>query len=234
MPSNDLSLDDLKNAWHLESARLDSALRLGPVLAAGRLLDRAERSLLWLALALWGGVVVHAAAILWIGSWVARHLGEPHLFIAGVIVHVAAILLLISRIVQLVALRALDWTAPVIHIQRRIATLRRTRLRILQWTLLLSPLLWMPLSVVLAEALFGIDLVAVLPAEYWLVSLVVGLVAIPLGLLIARHTARKLEGSESGRRLLTGLAGPQLAAAEDFLSKLDAFVAPVGVSNEDD
>ncbi len=63
--------------------------------------------------------------------------------------------MIVASVWQIARINRLDYTAPVVAIQREIAEMRASRIRVNRWLLLLSPLLWTPLAVVGAQGLFG-------------------------------------------------------------------------------
>jgi len=192
-----------QQAWHGQSwreSRLDK-------------LRRGLRPLLWgQAIQLAFGVLFTAlGAAFW-----ASHLQMPHLLVCGVLVQVFGLCVTAfsARTLQLVG--RIDHAAPVLTIQRRLADLRRWRVRIeapvnavlgcFVWIVVL----WMNL------AWHGVDLWSAGFVRWALLSGLVGVAAVMLTVWLARllGLARKLED---------GVAGRSVQQAEAVLDELARF-----------
>jgi len=218
-----MDLEDLKQRWQEQDRKLDEVLRLNTRLLQQPVLNRAHTALRWLSLGLWIELGLNFLATLWLGSFLAHHLAEPRFLIPAVTLDLAAILLLAAGIRQLAALRAIDYSAPVVAIQRRLESLRAERIRAVQLTLLFAPLLWTPLLIVALRGLLGLDAYAMFPAGWLLGNLLCGLLVIPLAVGISRRYADRMGRSPWVQRLMRTLAGHSLATATGFLDSLAQF-----------
>lgn len=205
-----MELNDLKQTLRAMEQRLAHETQLN--LETRRELSRAR-----VQTSLWPLYATHAAEILLglglalaVGPFWVSHLDQPHLLIAGVIVHVYAVVMIAIGSRTLALLLNLDFSAPVVAIQERLARVRRAYLRSglivgLPWAVL-----WIPFGMLFFEML-GVDIYADF-SRAWLVSNVGVSAVILLGALwLSRGLwyhpsdaaeARKLEESWGGKRLL--------------------------------
>jgi hypothetical protein len=217
-----MELDDLKAAWRDLERRLDESEATSRALRRDIRIDRARsalRRLSWgqtFAAALWLAVAVFA------GRFWAEHRATLHLLVGGLALHVYAVAGIISGIVQVSWIAGIDHAAPVVALQRRLATLRRVRI----WSQLVLGLpmwmLWVVITMVGAKRLLDIDLYALAPG--WIhVSLLIGAVGIALSLWLPRRLAHSPRGSRFVQRMLDDLAGRSLVRVTRELDELGRF-----------
>jgi hypothetical protein len=187
-----MELDDLKLAWRELDRKLErqytmDLLRLRE--ERGQRMKSGLRPLVWgQALQMLFGV----ACLIWGVLFWMHHLDRAHLVAFGLIVNIYGIALIAcgGAIQALVANN--DYTAPVVAIQKRLATLRTTYIRAGLAVGLAWWLIWMPFVSMLLMTLFGVDLYRNAPSVF-IAGTVVGVV----GLLAtwwfyrwARHPSR--------------------------------------------
>jgi serine/threonine-protein kinase len=205
-----MELDDLKQAFRTLEEGLAHQSRLN-------LEARSDRSRARLQASLWPLYATHAAEILLglalalaVGPFWVSHLEEPHLLIAGVVVHVYAVAMIALGSRTLALLSSVDFSAPVVSIQQRLARVRRAYLLSglvvgLPWCML-----WIPFSMLFVEML-GFDFYASFSRAWFWSNVGVSAVIMLVALWLCRELwfrpsdpaeARKLAESSSGRRLL--------------------------------
>jgi hypothetical protein len=219
-----MEIEELKVAWKELERRLEA--RDEAVLVRERLLrsrstlrlvgwGQAFRIVLWLFL-------VAVTASFWVAHW--RTL---HLLWAGLVMHLYGVITIGLSVRQLFLLATVDHTAPVVELQRKLASLRRERIRTelvlgLPWWYL-----WVAAAMVGAKLLLGVDLYAVAPG--WIqLTLVAGIVAMVLTVWIPRRLAGTPLGSRLMQRLLDDLAGPSLVRAEREVEAIARFAQEEG------
>jgi hypothetical protein len=217
-----MELDELRQAWRTMSQRLDSADALGIRLYRENRLDGIRRTLRWLMagqalqVAIWIGVVAIVAPF-----WI-EHRAIPHLLVFGLILHAYAVLTIISSVVQLLLMAAIDYAAPVLALQRRLVRLRTLRI----WSTLLLSVLWWPLwivgFVVGVKWWMGIDLYRVAPG-FVLANVLFGLAGLAATIWFARRIARRARASGRPARFADDLAGHSLRRAIGQLDELARF-----------
>lgn len=223
-----MELDELKQIWEKQDAKLSDSLRISRQLLAASGLGRTESALGRLSRLLVAGLVVDSLAVLWIGSFLAEHVAEPRFFIPGAAIHLGAIALLVTGARQLVTLKRIDFGGPVVAIQQRLEALRVERLRAVKWTFLFAPLGWAPLLVVGLKGLFGIDAYAIFDAPWLIANALLGVLVLAAAIFVSRRYADRMGASPFVRGLMRDLAGHNLAAAQSHLDTMVRFAEEEG------
>ena len=108
------------------------------------------------------------------------------------------------------AVGRIEYDAPVIAIAQAVERLRLLRARKMLWILALSPLMWLPLMIVSARGLLGIDPIATLGIAYIAANAAFGAAVLAAALWIARRYGRYFRETLSGAEVRA--ASKQLAA----------------------
>ena len=215
-----METDDLKSAWQQLDQRLaaDRALHLD--LLRERRLDRTRSRLRPL---FWGQVVQIGFGLLCIGLAALLWSTRPTIvsaIVAGAVVQAYGVVTIIVAGLVLGGLGEIDYDAPVLEIQTRLATVRRRYvlgglLAGLPWWFL-----WVPVLMTLAGAA-GVDLVARAPALVWggVGVGVLGLLATIGFYRWARDPARR----RLARWMDTAVTGASLRKAQAQLDELRRF-----------
>jgi hypothetical protein len=135
---------------------------------------------------------------------------------------VYAVAMLAATVRQIVAIQALDYGMPIAALQKQIEMLRILRIRITQWALLGGTIVWAPFLVVTGKAFFG---VGVDNAPWLWANVVFALCLIPVALWLSKAFGERMGKFPWIRRVMNDLAGCNLNAAADALSKLAQFDA---------
>ena len=96
----------------------------------------------------------------------------------------------------------------------------------MSWTafsLLASPLLWMPLLVVSLKGLFDVDVYATFDHAWLVANVVVGALFVPVAVWGARRLVGRFDGSPVLERLRREIGGRNIAASQAFLAELTRF-----------
>lgn len=164
--------DDLKLAWQALSRRLE---RHDALQAHALLEQRKQRALSSLRPLVWGQVAqvlfgipfILLACLLWIRAGQSSG-GLPWtVLVSGVVVQLYGIATVAMAGETLRRIRELDYAQPIVEIQKRLATLRRTYIVNGMLTGLPWWFMWVPVLVVLA-GLGGGDLLARAPGIGWI------------------------------------------------------------------
>jgi len=150
-----MELDDMKQAWQLLDQRLAQQRALNVRILRESGMDRLRRGLRPLV---WGQSVQIAfgmATMLW-GVWFwTAHLGVLHQMACGIAVQVFGILMVAFAGRLLYLLQGIDYAAPVLEIQRRLARLRAWRVRVEAPVFaMLGALIWVPMMLMLVQVDF--------------------------------------------------------------------------------
>jgi hypothetical protein len=218
-----MELDDLKQKWTEQDAKLEKSIRLNTRLLRESAMTRVGAALAPIS---WGIAVegiLNVAVVLFLGSFLGDHIGQPRLAAPAALLFVCAIAILNAGIRQWVALRTIDYGEPVLAIQKRLASLRVSRIRTTKWILLVSPLLWTPMLIVGFHALTGLDPYAFMDGQWLAGNLIFGVVFLAGMLWLSKRTGGRLAQSPAMRRLLDDVAGRRLVAATGALDEIERF-----------
>jgi hypothetical protein len=217
-----MELDELKQAWKELDLRQDGMETLLRADIRERRVHRLRRGLRPLV---WGQAAQMAfgvAAMLWGVTFWSTHLGQGRAMACGIAIQVFGILMIAFAAKLLFSLRGIDYAAPVLDIQRRLAAMRVWRVRVeAPLFVLLGSFMWIPavLMLLLGDAdRVGIDLWRVLPGlTTWLA--LNGALALSLALVVYWLLRR------SGRVpwLENNFAGSAIRRAEAALEDVARF-----------
>ncbi len=147
-----MELDEMKLAWQALDQRLARQQTLHLQLYRDSGMDRVQRRLRPLA---WGLVLqlpLGIALMLWGISFWSSHLGEVGSVICGVAMQAFGTLAVIVAARTLAMVQGIDYAAPVLEIQRRIAGLRAWRVKVeAPLFALLGSVIWIPALLMLAQ-----------------------------------------------------------------------------------
>lgn len=207
--------DTLKSAWQDLNRRIERHDWINLQLLRERRLDKARASLrqmYWgkIVQILFGDALIYFAVTTGIG-----YRAQPHLLACSAFILAYGVLTLVFSGVTLGKISNIDYTAPVLDIQKRLVALRRIHGIGNRWLGLPWWFLWIAIFVLEMKANVGVDLFVTMPAFIWTSGAIgaVGLIA-TLGFL--RRRRRRLGD--------TTHEGPRsLRAAENALDELTAF-----------
>lgn len=200
--------DDLQALWEAYGQRLDASLRLNTVLLAEANLDKAKTALRPLLSTLGMEVGANVLALALLGWFAAGNIADARFAVPAIVLGLAAIAAVVLSVHQIVALRTIDFEAPVIAIRRALERLRLSRIRTTLRLLFVSPLLWVPLMIVGLRGVFGVDAYA-FGSGFLLANLAFGAAVLAIGSFVARRvTTRRSRIADllAGRSLSESLA----------------------------
>jgi hypothetical protein len=214
-----MELDELKGAWQVLDRRLEQQAALNlHIFKAGKL-DKMQSSLRPL---FWGQaiqMVIGLIMSLWAAMFWLQHRDVPHLLIAGVIVHVSGLYMIILGAVMLALISRIDYSGPVLTLQRQLAQLRRVYVRGGLIVGLAWSILWIPYTGVFFEWAFGVDLFANAPSFLY-IGIGIG-IAVVLGTWLVRRWSA---GRPQLRQKLDAAAtGTSLLRAQRLLDEIEQF-----------
>lgn len=215
-----MELDDFKSAWQSLDRRLQLNNELKLHELRERKLDRARgslRPLFWgqVAQILFGIPFILLATLL----WMSRPEHASSIF-AGVLVQAYGIVTVMAAGVMLGQIRNIDYSQPVLGIQKQLLRLRAQYIR----SGMLAGLPWWFLWVPILQALAGlgdVDLLAQAPSLVWS-GYGLGFAGL-LGTFWFHRWARRPERAEFGRKMDDGLSGSSLRKALAQLDELQRF-----------
>jgi hypothetical protein len=218
--SNAMELDDMKAAWQTLNQRLDAQSALNLRVFTDSNLDRMRRGLRPLV---WGQAIqifFGALLALWGGAFWVDHRDVTHLLIAGLIVHATGISMIVSGALMEALMARIDYSAPVLTIQRQLAQLRKVYIRS-AWFVVGLPwfVLWVPFTMVALKSVFGPDLYLNAPEMVW-DNLGFGIACIFGTLALVRWARGR---PNVAPRLGNFAAGPSIVRAQGLLDEIAQF-----------
>ncbi|MBD8871978.1 hypothetical protein [Rhodanobacter sp. DHB23] len=219
-----MELDEMKLAWQTLGQQLERQNALNEQLFRQGRADRLRRHLRPLV---WGQslqIVFGIAVMLWGISFWSTHATAWQNVACGVVMQALGTLALVISARLLAMQQGIDYAAPVLEIQRRLAQMRAWRVRVEAPAFaVLGGVIWIPalLMYVQYEADgLGIKLnwehVQYHVLAWMALSVGVGVGAV----FLARHVVRRLG---HGRWLENGLAGSAIVKAEEALAEVASF-----------
>lgn len=214
-----MELDEMMQAWQQLNQRLDRQQALHLRLFREGRLDKLRHGLRPL---LWGQSIQLGFGVLFMllgtACW-SGHLDVVHRVVLGAMVQVFGILLVAFAARVLYLVLEIDYTAPVLRIQRRLAQLRTWRVRVEAPVFaVVGSFIWIPLFLLEIQWEVGVDIWSRWPGLVgWLV--LCGWVSVALGLLVvllAWWTGRM-------RWIADNAAGKAVRKAERILEEIARF-----------
>jgi hypothetical protein len=216
--------DEMKEVWRAYDKKLDQSIRLNRDLLNAGTLSKAHSAAQRMSWALGLEAVMWFVMIVSLGSFISHHVRTLRLSLSAAALDIYAIAMLAATIRQIVALRKVDYSRAVTSIQKQLEMLRVLRIRIMQRALLGGTVVWAPFLIVAARAFLGLDIVNSL----WLwVNVTFGLCLIPLAVWLSKVFGERMGRFPFIQRVMNDLAGRNLNAASEFISKLSEFEAEV-------
>lgn len=159
-----MELDDLKSTWQALDRHMQQQSALNLHLFLERKLDKARSGLRRLY---WGKIaqILFGDALIYFGIMAAiGHRADPPLLACSLFMLAYGVLTVVFGGVSLGRIASIDYTAPVVEIQKRVDTLRRTHV-LANWCLGLPWwFLWIAIFVLEMKANVGVDLFVVAPS----------------------------------------------------------------------
>lgn len=216
-----MELDELKQVWQELGRKLDrqhQSERLRLREERGRRLRSGLRPLVW------GQALQMAAGVLltvWGALFWSAHAQAAHLIAFGLILQGYGIALIGCGAWVQARVAAIDYAAPVLTLQRRLADVRTAYVRGGLSVGLAWWLLWMPVLAAILMSLFGADLYRNAPALFAIGGAVgaAGLLA-SLGFL---HWSRQPQRPRLAKAVEDGVSGVSLRRAQALLEEIERF-----------
>ena len=200
-----MELDDLKAAWQTLDRRLEQQYALDFQIFKDGKISKVKSALRPLVV---GQIVQIVSGILMLmvfaPFWFA-HQRVPHLLLCGILLHVYSVLVIIFAGRDLHFILNLDFTVPVLQIQRQLAELRVRRARVYPWVFgITGCFIWIPLMLVIFQWL-GVDVWVRSPSVVY-IFIASGFVSLLFLLALFRwanapQRAKAFDDSSAGRSL---------------------------------
>ena len=221
-----MDLDDLKTEWAKRDQALQQSLKQQTTLMRDMLVEKQLGKLRRHQIV---GVIeflFYLVFIIGFGAFLASTWGRWEFFIPALFLDIWTIAMGALTLAERTRLQEVDFTAPVLEIQKRLAALQAERARAFQWAFLTGQVLWwIPFVIVLFWGFLHIDLyrVSAFMPVFIMSNIVVGLALIPVLWWVSRRLGPWLAQSTIGRSVLDGVTGRDLAEARAIAQRQARF-----------
>lgn len=215
-----MELDELKATWQALDRKLSqsNAIQL-QLFKDGRMknLRAGLRPLFWgqIVQILFGVLTLMIGIAFW-----SEHRDVMHLFCTGLILHVYGVVTIISAGYTLGKISRIDYAAPVLSIQKQLASVRRAYVGSGMVVGHAWWLLWIAYAIVVFTWL-GIDIYAVAPSFIY-ISVAVGIAGL-LAMLGLHYWARSSRSGKFGQHYKESMSGGSLRRAQAVLDEIKRF-----------
>lgn len=220
-----MELDELKTQWAEYDRKLDRMARIGGGLVAEARARKAGSGLSWAYHGIVFEQLMSIPTVVLLGVFISQHFSEPRYLVPAIVLDVFAVLSIVSCALQLSELNGVDYSEPVVAIQKKVERVRVLRLRTVRWGFLLWPVLWVPFMIVALRGVLGIDGYALFHGGWLTIDLAAGAAITVLLFLLSKALAGPFQRSRIGGRILDALAGRNLSRARTFLAELQQLEA---------
>lgn len=110
-------------------------------------------------------VITFGILAIFIGWYIASNVSQTHLVVSGVIVHVFTLVALIGSIGQVVFLKQIDYSKPIIEIRTKIERVNAHELLFVKLIFLSAPV-WWAYTIVAIDVFLGVDFFQYLETDF--------------------------------------------------------------------
>jgi hypothetical protein len=214
------TLDDLKTAWQALDRKLERQHALALHQFKETKLARLRGGFRPLVIGQIIQTIIGLMFALFGGSFWFDHIGQSHLMIYGLLVHAFGIMMMVFGIRNLAFIGAIDYDAPVLAIQKRLADLRAWRVRAGIWFTVAGCLIWVP-GLFILFYLIGADVWVLHPdVVYWNVASSFLCLGIAYGIV---RWSRRPGNERLAKYLKESSVGKSVTRAQEMLAEIERF-----------
>lgn len=218
-----MNFDDIKNQWSAFDKKLDNSIKLNTLLLKEVSLNKTNSYLRRLSLSIYVELILSFFVLMILGNFMWNNLQEIKFLVPAISLDLFVIFLVHSGVRQLIAINSIDFSEPIITNQKKLESLKVRRINETKMVFLVSPLLWVPLLIVIVRAITGLDPYSIFSASWLVGNLLFGLAVIPLVLWLSKRYSHRFQNSPLIRGIMNDIAGHSLNEAISFLNKLSKF-----------
>lgn len=213
-----MELDDFKTAWQTLDRRLEQQYALDfQIFKDGKIL-KVKSALRPLVIGQFTGIISGILMLMVFAPFWVAHRHVPHLMLCGILLHAYSVLLIMFAGRDLHLILNLDYTAPVLQIQRQLAELRVRRARVAPWVFgVTGCFIWIPLMLVIFQWL-GVDVWVRSPSVVY-IFIASGFVS----LLFLLGLFRWAKAPQRAKAFEDSTAGRSLCRAQSVLDEIARF-----------
>lgn len=218
-----MNFDDIKNQWSAFDKKLDNSIKLNTLLLKEVSLNKTNSYLRRLSVSIYIELILSFFVLMVLGNFMWNNLQEIKFLVPAISLDLFVIFLVHSGVRQLIAINSIDFSEPIITNQKKLESLKVRRINETKMVFLVSPLLWVPLLIVIVRGITGLDPYAMFSANWLVGNLLFGLAVIPLVLWVSKRYSHKFQSSSVVQAIMNDIAGRSLNEAISFLNKLSKF-----------
>ncbi len=218
-----MEIDELKKIWRVYDQKLERNWQLNLHLLRQTNLDKAKSKLRYLVMLHAFSLAICIPLCLLFLYFVFSHIEAFHFVLAGSILFFWTAFVAYSAIEQLRIIQHVDYSAPVIIIQKKLASLKLVMIKYLRLGIWIMPfyvahiLLWF-------ELIFDLDMYQVADQRWWISQVIFSLIVIvPLTVWLYRKLSPKNVNKAWMKKLIGGSGGKQLNDAIACLEEIEKF-----------
>lgn len=215
-----MELDELKASWQRLDQRVQELTAINRRLVIDTVIRKARWRLAPVIAGAVANVVIGAFFAVASGAFWTAHLDSPPVLISGITMHVLGIMFIVIGVGRLALARGVDFTRPVLEIQRSLASLQ-------QWEAWSFHAAWAGCCVVPVAIAVSVAMAA-MGANFWerasgylLANLVIGLAVAAAPLLL--YVISRRRGGQLATRLDAFLTSHSIARAREMIDEIDEF-----------
>ena len=213
---------ELKMIMEVYDNKLDKILHLNKSSVNELQLEKSRNSTKRILMYRFFEVVIFNFLTVFLGWYIANNLDQTHLVISGVIVHVFVLVASVSSIGQVVLLRQIDFSKPIVEIRKKIELVNSHGLLFIKLIFLSAPV-WWSYAIVAVDILLGVDLYVHLDPDFVVRYLVINfLLIIPLVWAFNRLSYKNLH-IKWVRKTIGLFTGIKTMKALEFLNDIEEF-----------
>ncbi len=223
-----MDLDDLKAEWAKRDQALQQSLKQQTAFMRGMLVEKQLQRLRRHQIIGAIEFLIYLVFIVSFGAFLAANWGHWEFFIPALFLDTWTIAMGAITLAERMRLLEVDFSAPVLEIQKRLAALQAERACAFQWAFLTGQVLWwIPFVIVLFWGALGVDLYRLSPfmPSFIATNIAVGVALIPVLWWASRLLGPWLAQSSIGRSVLDSITGRDLAEARAIAARLARFEA---------
>ncbi|NLR91186.1 hypothetical protein [Flammeovirga agarivorans] len=148
---------ELKKLFAAYDSKLDKMLQVNDAVIDSLPLDKSKKNRDRIVRFRSIEVATFSIIVLLLGGYIANHWGQTHLVISGIIVHLFAIVALVGSIGQVVLLRQIDFSKPIVEIRKKTELVNAHGLLFIKLIFLSTPV-WWAYAIVGINVILGVDL----------------------------------------------------------------------------
>ncbi len=218
-----MNFDDMKNQWSAFDKKLDNSIKLNTLLLKEVSLNKTNSFLRRLSVSIYTELILSFVVLMLLGNFIWNNLYQIKFLIPAISLDLFVIFLVHSGVRQLIAINSIDFSEPIITNQKKLEGLKVRRINETKMVFLVSPLLWVPLLIVIVRGITGLDPYAMFSASWLVGNLLFGLAVIPIVLWVSKRYSHRFQSSPLVRGIMNDIAGHSLNEAIGFLNKLSKF-----------